>query len=224
MRYLLIFLLSILLISCSQKKGGQKIKEGVIEYEIEYLSEINDPTLAALLPDLMIYKFDKNTSVNLMRSKIGLASIIYKADCKANQNSTVFLIRRNKYLYEESGLKPSLGMRELKNFKLEPVDQTKTVLGYECNKIILHFGDKRKQVEMFYTPKITTNVANMNNFFNEIDGTLLEFCVKMNDIEMYFKAKEIQKAKLDDNDFKLPEKCEKVPKEIMENILNTNFM
>ena len=84
-------------------------------------------------------------------------------------------------------------------------------MSYRCYKAKGYFADRPdSEFEIIYTKDIDINAPNINTPFEEIDGVLLAFNLRMNSLMMRLEAKSVKKSKISDDTFAIPQDYTKV--------------
>jgi len=105
--------------------------------------------------------------------------------------------------------------------RIEKLEETKKILGYTCKKAIIKSSALSEPFAVYYTNEIGIDNPNINNPFREIDGVLLEFQVKLNNINMKFIATEISQSRVCEDLFTIPSGYQKVSYDIMSATMNS---
>jgi len=194
------------------------LNQGIIQYEIKYLDSEKENPLITLLPETMSLSFKDNNTIIKIEGYLGLFSFAYITNAKKDKNSTLLKIIDKKYLYQISNGYPSYGYDELMlDYTVKHCTEVKDILGYRCKKATFEFKNpKISPIDVFYTNEIAIEKPNRNNPFKELDGVLLEFQVRLNNINMRFKAIKIWEAEISDDLFEVPDGFEKISKEMMQ--------
>lgn len=214
----------LILSSCENIKdqlgSSKKIKEGFIEYSMEYLNE-EEINMANLLPHKMVIKFKDNNTINKIESFSGVVSFksITRNDDKTN--TTLVKLLNKKFLYQEPIGENSFSYDYIPGMKLEFTDSTKEIAGYLCQHAIATFPNSNNPgFDIFYTKEINIESPNAFTPFEEIDGVMLQFEVVMYNFKVRFTADHIQATKIANEEFEIPADYKKVNKESMEEIIN----
>jgi len=216
------FAVAILFISCSHSFRSNDAKEGCIVYDISYIdSEENNP-LISLLPANMTLNFKDNNTITKIEGYLGIFRFSYLCNAKLHQSGTLLQILDKRYIYIDKEGAMGFGYNALDGMQINKTDETKEIIGFKCKKAIVTYNDPTpKTVELYYTDEIAIENPNANNPFKDIDGVLLQFEVKMNNIGMKFKANRLEKIKIKDMEFEIPKGYKKITKEKMAEIMNS---
>ncbi|MEN8119352.1 MAG: hypothetical protein ABFS35_03355 [Bacteroidota bacterium] len=215
--YLLIILL-VFTNFCGENAAVQKIKEGEIEYEINYLDSERENPLISLLPRKMITVFKDNSSYSLIEGFWGTFKLVHITN-HLGQNVTLFQILDKKYMYLADTAATPLGYPAGSDVKLSFSKKEKYIAGYKCNHANAVFSNSNDTVDVYYTDQFEIKNPNSNNPYRDVNGVLLEFSVKMAGINMMFKAKRIIGGKIDSGKFVIPTGYKEVSREEMEKII-----
>lgn len=211
MRYFRISIVLVLLIvffsSCREMIGRKRIKEGIIKYEITYDSITSKKTDTRLLPSALIVKFKDNNTLNIIDAFSGAISIAIISN-HTNQQFITLVKVFNKRLYHEepntNGKYPAL-YAKIPPVKIVSNHEKCKFLGYNCYKAKGYFADQpNSEFEIVYTNEIDINSPNINTPFEEIDGVMLSFNLRINSLMMQLNAKSVKKAKIADEVFSIP--------------------
>jgi len=205
--------------SCSESTVSNKIKEGEIEFEINYLEDERENPLISLLPKKMITVFKNHSTHSLIEGFFGTFKFVNITNHKG-QNVTLFRILDKKYMYLADTSAVPFGYQFATNVKLSFTQKVKKIAGYECHHAIAIFTNSIDTIEVYYTDQLSIKNPNSNNPYKNIKGVLLEFSVKLAGIQMKFRAKEIRGKKVDSKKFDIPPGYKHVSKDEMEKIVN----
>jgi len=206
--------------SCSKIDYSGKVKEGIIEYDIEYLNS-TEVSVSNLLPKRMVIKFKNNNTINKIESFSGIVSFTHLSNYKKKKHVTLVKLLNKKFQYHEENTLSSLNFESLPGMKLIPTDEYTKIAGYNCRKVRATFEDSTDaSFDIYYTNEIKIANPNRNTPYKEIEGVLLQFDVKMYNFNVRFKANSIQKCKVSDSEFAVPVDYKMVNKDTMEEIIN----
>ncbi len=214
------FLIAILILfvsSCETILSGNKISEGKIVYNIEYLDDENDNPLISLLPKTMEIKFKDNNTVTNIEGFFGTFKLRFISNLKKETNYSILRIMDKKYIQTVAFGEEPAGY-EMPKFTIEKTDEITEIAGYECHVANVEI-EGQETIKLYYTYDIKIKNPNANNPFSEIDGVLMGFQVKLTGINMKFEAKKVVGEIVDDTEFDIPSGYEEVTKEKLEGIL-----
>jgi len=220
---LLLFILLVftILSSCKEIQHKDRIKEGYIEYDIEYLDESMDNFMKGLLPKKMIIKFKDNNTINKIEGFSGIVSFTHIQNYRERKNITLVKVLNKKYKYVEKINDESLFFEKLPGIKIEEQDTIVEVCGFMSKKAKITVPDKNiEPFYIYYTDNIVINNVNAQTPFKSIKGVLLEFQIKLYDMPMKLTAKKIQAAEVSSEDFKIPDDYESINKKTMAEIID----
>jgi hypothetical protein len=93
------------------------------------------------------------------------------------------------------------------NTTVELSEETKVVAGYTCKKVVVTSNNDgvKSTFEAYYSSELGSKLANFNNpLFKDVDGALLEFSMKNQEINMKFTATSVEKKSIPAKDFEIP--------------------
>lgn len=221
-KYLVFILLIIFaLAGCEKTQNKDRIKEGYIEYDIEYLDKSIDNFMKGFLPKKMIIKFKDNNTINKIEGFSGIVSFTHIQNYRNKRNITLVKVLNKKYQYIEKINDESLFFEKLPGIKIEEQDTIVEVCGFKSKKAKVTLPDKDfEPFYIYYTEEIIINNVNAQTPFNSIDGVLLEFQLKLYDMPMRLTAKKIQSAKISSDNFEVPEGYERINRKTMAEIID----
>ncbi len=190
--------------ACSPEQ--KQTSEGVIKYEISYLDDAHDNPLISFMPQNMLVKFKENQTLSVIEGFLGTFKVVFLSNGETGQNISLLRIMGEKLLYKAEPEALAFGYQGMENILIEFTDETKIIAGYSCKKAIVQCPDHAKgKIDVFYTEQINILNPNQNNPFREIKGTLMEFQVLLNGMNMKIKAIEVKSMTVDNEVFEIPE-------------------
>ena len=217
---IVLFVLIVSVNSCTESNTSKKIKEGEIEFEIEYLDDERENPLISLLPKKMITVFKNNSTHSLIEGFWGTFKLLYITNFNKGQNITLFQILDKKYMYLADTTAVPFGYSSASDVELIFTEKNKNIAGYGCSHAMAVFPNSKDTIQLYFTHQLGIKKPNLNNPYKMINGVLLEFSVKLLGINMKFNAKRISKKKVDSNMFNAPTGYKTVSKDEMEKIVN----
>jgi hypothetical protein len=219
--FVVILLIFTALSSCKEIQQTERIKEGYIEYDIEYLDNTLDGFMKGLLPKKMTIKFKNNNTINKIEGFSGIVSFTHIQNYKEKKNITLVKVLNKKYKYIEKIDEKSMFFEEIPGMIIEPQDTTKILCGFECEEAKVIVPDSEiEPYFIYYTNDITINNVNAQTPFKSIEGVLLEFRIKLYDMPMKLTVRKIQEAKISTEDFEIPEGYISINKKTMIEIID----
>ena len=102
-------------------------------------------------------------------------------------------------------------------------DETKEIVGYLCKKATVKIkeknSDKVTEHTVYYTEELGPGFSNQNHpFFKDINGVMLEYSMAEDDIKMKFSAIKVEKKKVSESEFEIPEGYNVMTKAEFENM------
>lgn len=203
--YLFIAVLTISLSGCSIFQGGDKSFEGVIKYTIDYEGDIDEETLAQAPTGVTEYY--KGTKVRKDQESM-MYTVGVISDNSTEENIVLMDIPMmgEKIAYKQSAedKEEAEAMMEENKPEYNETGETKEILGYTCKKVDVTMGEDIYPI--YYTTEINVEGnPNESGQFPEIEGVILEYTVAQQGMVMKFTATEVEKQKLNDDMFGIPE-------------------
>jgi hypothetical protein len=196
------------LLGCQNKKkeAGPAISEGSVKYTISYTPVIMEKSFSFLLPEEMTYYFRNGSERISFKGELGLYSLDFISDHSTDSSSTLLKIINKKMFVPSSESKKLFIFRSLKEGKVKFIkDSTRTILGYEAHKATIDLNDRQKtEIEVWYTPEISTPTTNKNTPFSEVPGVMLEFSIYFNNVLFKLTPKAVEKVELPETIFAVP--------------------
>lgn len=220
---LYLFLILVLLFSSCGENGifSDKISEGVVEYEITYLEDEKDNPLISLLPTSMSFKFKDNNSVQKIEGWIGIFSMAGIHNVKDGTNSALLKIMNEKYCYQSGFDGEPFGFDRMPDMKIELVDETKEIAGFQCKKAQISFENpKIEGFEVYYFEKVDLKDPNPNNPFKKIPGVVMEYRMSFQKIPMALKAVKVEEVPVSDEEFDIPDGYEMVSRDKIQEVIS----
>jgi hypothetical protein len=203
--YLLIAVFAISLSSCSLFKNNKPF-EGYIKYTIDYEGDIDEGTLAQMPTSTKeYYKDHKVRKVN--ETAMGG---IYTITDNANMEIIMLLdlgMMGQKLAVKQDSADLKEAFEEIGDIEVNPTGETKEILGYTAKKVEIEVEDN---IFTAYTTTEITSPANAHlaDQFKNVEGVILEYSVTQRGITSTYTATEIEKEKVDDAMFTIPEDYE----------------
>ena len=206
--------------ACSILQGGSESFEGKITYEISYPDADLEPAQKAQMPKQSV-SYVKGKYAKTVTNQ-GMAEIVQVVDGKAKTKTIMIAGGGQKKYYTQSKEKIEAQNADVNIKGVEKKDETKEIAGYTAKKVLAKYENDYGETDtltMYYTPEIGNKAINFDNpFMKKIDGMVLEYELKQNDMTTKFKAKKIEETNLSEKDFLVPEDYEKLTDEELEKI------
>lgn len=218
---LILFFLFTISFSCKKiQQNKDRIKEGYIEYNIEYLDNSMESFMVGLLPKKMTIKFKNNNTINKIEGFSGIVSFTHIQNYREKENITLVKILNKKYKYIEKLNSESLFFEQLPGMNIELTDSTKEICGFKAKQAHISAPDSQiKPFDIFYTNDIVINHVNALTPFKEIDGVLLEFQIKFYDMNMRLTVNKIEAAEVSNEEFNVPKGYDEINRNTMVEII-----
>lgn len=194
--------------------------QGILEYNVVYLSNKSSmPT--NLLPKKVILKFKAHKSITTIEGFMGMFSLSNLSDFRKQTNTMMLKVMDNRYFYAGEKFEPPFFFDDLKNFNISLVSETKLIAGLNCKKAIVSFKDIQKpSFEIYYTDQINIKNVNKSNPFKTINGLLMQFNIRISNIEMQLTANKYKPDNVPDDIFDISKNYKKVSREKMAGVID----
>jgi hypothetical protein len=177
--------------------------EGKVVYEVSYPDTLKNGPMGAMLPKEMTLYFRENKTNAEFKMGMGLITTHFMSDASEKKFSTLFkgFGKKSAMVFNEAAVKKNF--LDHVDLKLVETGNTKEVAGYKCREVnVTDSTDHTYNV--YYTEDVNIDSPNWCTPFKEIDGLMMEYSVKVNDIVMNLKAKSVVFEKVDSTLFTIP--------------------
>ncbi len=178
--------------------------EGKILYDIETGKDL-DPRAQMMMPKKSAFYVKGNKSRMEAELPMGMSNVTI-TDLERKTTTNLLNLLGSKYAIEEP-LKEEYGT-ESKSFRISNTKETKTIAGYICKKAQLTYIDtvtgEERNVDAWFTDEIITNTRLIEQSFDQLKGTLMEFSVTQEGLSMRLIAKEVIPQVVADKMFDIP--------------------
>jgi hypothetical protein len=181
--------------------------EGVIIYNISYQGDM-EPEMMAMMPKTMTMKISGNNSRTEINMGMGSTVVIFNGETKTAV--TLLDMMGQKYAMQMTSAEIEQEWETTPDTEVILSDETKEIAGYTCKKAIVRMKlpaqDKTSDLVVFYTNELGSELLNYNNpFYKDIEGVMLEYSMKEEEMDMSFTAIKIEKEKISSDEFSIPE-------------------
>lgn len=219
---LLSMVAAILTTGCGGNVFGEKISEGVITYKLEYPDGENNNSLVMMLPPQMTMAFKNNNTSMLIKGFAGCFVLRYIGDYSQQQNNTLLSVGFDKkyWLVTEFG-EPPFGTKSMSDIKITQTSDTTSICGYLCHKAIGHSDKCNRDFTFWYTNDIDIEGEGILSPIKTVGGVLMEFDVDMIGIYMKVRAIEVNRQKVSDDEFAIPDGYKQISQQELEGVIHT---
>jgi len=215
----LIILISAFVLCTNAFAGGDGFS-GVVVYNITYPEGELDPQMASMMPKTMKMKIKGDKSRTEISMGMGTTVAIF--DGEANTGVTLMDIMGQKFAMKLSSDDITKELEEQGDVDINVTSETKEIAGYTCKKAIVTVTDDKEKMEMvvYFTKELGTGGFNYNNnpAFKDIEGVMLEYTIKEEKITMNLKAISVDKKKVSDSEFEVPEGYNEITEDDLKNM------
>lgn len=221
-QYLILFI-AISFVSCGESRNKKNFNEGTIEYGIQVEGIDKSKISSFSTPSKFVVKFKDNNISSRIEGMSGSVNLTFIKNIDSKTFIVLVNLWNKKLFYQDSLLKKNLpetypGMELL---RIKKTDEIIEFNGFKCKKATAHFMDSTSlKFDILYTNEINIANPNINTPFEQIDGVMLKFSVKVSKHLMSLSATNILHERVSKNEFTLPEGYEKVTKRTIEDLVS----
>lgn len=208
--------------SCDQLTS-KPISEGIIEYAISYPDTLlpirYDPSLR---PNKMLVKFKDNKTLTIIQGMSGSLSFSLVQNVKGNHQLILIKLFNKKFYYEDNFEEGELPLifRQMPNLVIKPTDDFVRYKKYKCNRAVAYFtDDSLSSFEVLHTPDIAIANPNLNTPYQQLQGVLMKFRLKLWGQTMQMDAIKVKSTNIPDDDFTVPKGYELITRDVLADII-----
>ena len=208
-----------LLVTSCVSTDSDNQSQGVIEYDVTYLSNQSSiPT--NVLPKKITLKFKQNKSITTIEGFMNMFSMSNVCDFRKHTNTMILKVMDSRYVHYGEKYDPPFFFDSLKDLKIVQTKEFKVIAGLKCKKALVTASSKGvSPFEIYYTQDIKLKEPNKSTPFESIDGVLMQFNIKLSNVEMSLCASKYKKEIVPSEIFDIPDNCKKVTREKFARIL-----
>lgn len=189
MKYLLAVLpVFLILTACKKDTYTGKYNNGLIEYKITYIENELKEISPALLPKKMKLEFNPHYSTNTIEGFMGFFKLKSHTNFRHKKCSTILEVLNKKYLFKGKKGESMCCFDENSDMEIEFTSDIKEIAGLKSKRAIVTLPQQGDTFDIYYTDEIAIENPNSTNPYNQIDGVLLEFQLKLEYLKMKFTA------------------------------------
>lgn len=211
MKKILFLLLAtgLLFSSCSitSKIGKQESFTGKITYKITFPdSDFSDAQLAQM-PSRSTLIIGNNKTKSVLRS--GMITQMEIKDLQTQNTTALIEAMGQKFAIDKTKESIEKELAEKGIAEVTILEETKEIAGYTCQKAIIKLDGEKNNI--FFSKEIGDKAMNYGSSqYQNLDGIPLEYTIKSDRITMKMTATKIEKSKVADSEFEIPEGFTKV--------------
>jgi GLPGLI family protein len=212
-----------IILSCGYSANAEpKDFSGIVIYNISYDNADVDPQMMAMMPKTLKMMI-KGGKTRTEMSMGGMGTNVNIFDSETNSGVMLMDMMGQKFAMELSADDIEEELEEGPDVKVDVTSETKEIAGYICKKAIVKVlkdnGSVEAEMEVYFTDELGSGAINSNEpMFKDIDGVMLEYSIKEENITMKMTAVSVDKKKLSDSEFEIPEGYKKVTEEELQNM------
>jgi len=174
--------------------------EGTITYSIEYIKMPDEVAgMESMLPQETIMTL-KGEMVRVEQNVMGGKQIVIANTATSESHVLMDMMGQKIDIYVTSE-EANAEAEDMVEPEINELSGEKTILGYKCKKaeVVTEGGESRQTI--YYTRKLKIK----HNSFKTLDGFPLEFITVQNNMTLKMTASKIEKKKVSDDTFEVPE-------------------
>ncbi len=191
-------------VSSSSAISGKPF-EGVITFKISYPGSKFSESQLAMFPKVLTVSVKGSKSrTDLQMSGMNTVEI---TDYMEKTSVSLLNMMGQKYAIKKTTAEIEKELAAEGAITVEEMKETKVIAGFTCKKVVVTVNDDgvKTTYEAWYTSELGSKLSNFNNpLYKDIDGALLEFLMKNQEISMKFSATSVEKKSLPSKDFEIP--------------------
>ncbi|MBW6460957.1 MAG: DUF4412 domain-containing protein [Bacteroidales bacterium] len=177
---------------------------GVVTYKITLQGSGITEEMKTMMPKTMIMTIKGNKSRTEMVMGMGKTVSISNADDKSSITLIDMMGQKIAIQSTYEDIKEEIDKGPKVDVKV--TGETKNICGYTCKKAIITYPDEDIEIFVYYTDELGTKDLNFDNpQFKDINGVMLEFEMPNDQFTMQFIATSVEKKKVDDSMFTIPD-------------------
>jgi len=189
--------------------------KGIITFKISIEGSGVTNEMKTMMPKTMTMTIKGNKSRSEMIMSMGKTITISDGDTKTA--TTLMDMMGQKIAIQSTTEDIMKELADAPETKVETTNETKDILGYECKKAIITTPEDDMEIIVYFTEELGNKDLNFDNpQFKDINGLMLEFEIPNETFSMHFTAVSIDKKKVDDSEFTIPEGYQIKTKEEMQ--------
>jgi GLPGLI family protein len=179
--------------------------EGVITFKISYPDSKFSESQLAMFPKVLTVSI-KGTKSRTDLQMSGMNSVEI-TDYVEKTSVSLLNMMGQKYAIKKTTAEIEKENSAEGTVTVVKSEETKTIAGYTCKKVTVTVNNDgvKSNYEAWFTTEIGSKESNFNNpFYKDIEGVLLEFVMKNQDVTMKFLATSVEKKNIPAKDFEIP--------------------
>ncbi|MEZ5082062.1 MAG: hypothetical protein R2750_01195 [Bacteroidales bacterium] len=204
----------------SSATAGDKEFSGIIIYNITYENSDLDPQMLAMMPKTLKIKI-KGEKV-LTEISMGMGKTVTVYDAETNTGLTFMDMMGQKYAMKMTSNDFNKEIANGPEVEVITTDETMEVAGYMCKKATVKILDgdmKDSEHIVYFTDELGSGMVNkIDPMYKDINGIMLDYKMVEDGMTMKLSAISVEKKKLSDADFEIPEGYNIMSKSDFENM------
>ena len=155
---------------------------------------------------------------------LGMGTQVTIFDADKNSGIGLFDMMGQKYAIPMTPDEIEKEMNDAPPIEVTKTGNTKDIAGYTCHEATVKVDNGKHEFTVYYTDELGSGILNANNpYYHEIPGVMLEFAMEENQMKMSFHAISVEKKKVSDDVFEIPEGYQEMSQDQFNNMFGGGF-
>lgn len=201
---LLLFTVYSMLATYGCGEAATSESEGRIVYSVSIEGEDIDPMMKAMMPSEIFTHFKGKATSTVISMGMGAMETRMISDAAMKTYSTLVNAMGKKVALVLNGDQVMNSFRDRVPLKVRITDENKEIAGVNCYKVIVT-DSTQNTYEVYFTKDLGVADYNWSTPYSEIQGLLMDYSIRFDNVVMKLTAKEIVREPCDSTMFSVPE-------------------
>ena len=217
----IVLVLGIVVLGCETNKRSNMAEQGMIEYEIDYPSEIASRPVSHLLPEKLQVYFAGDRLKLQIKGDLNLFSLDFFALAGGDSCYTVFKMLNRRMLVPMTDNERWFLFSDDQPFRYRvEKDSLRTIAGFNCHKVTISRNDAPDEsYDAWFTEELPLTARMMRTPFEKIPGVPMAFEITFKQMTFRFKASAFS-CNAGNEPIAIPKGCELATRQEMKEMIN----
>ncbi|HEX5002043.1 MAG TPA: hypothetical protein VFW78_06080 [Bacteroidia bacterium] len=192
---------------CSHSEGTPG--EGHIIYQVSLEGDDVDPMMKTMMPSEITTYYKGNQTATIISMGMGMMETRMISDAAARTYSTLISAMGKKVAMVMNGQQVDQSFSGRAPLNVRYTDEVKEIAGVKCRQAMIT-DSTDNSYPVYYTDELGKSAFNWSTPYKEIEGMLMEYSIRFDNIVMKLTAKEIVHEPADSAVFTVPNDYEKI--------------
>jgi len=192
---------------CSHSAGTPG--EGHIVYQVSLEGDDVDPMMKTMMPSEITTYYKGNQTATVISMGMGMMETRMISDAAARTYSTLISAMGKKVAMVMNGQQVDQSFSGRAPLKVRYTDETKEIAGVRCRQAMVT-DSTENSYPVYYTDELGKSAFNWSTPYKEIEGMLMEYSIRFDNIVMKLSAKEIVHEPADSSVFAVPSDYQRI--------------